>query len=368
VPVPEKDLPVLLPNVKSYKPTDSGESPLADIASFVNVKCPLCKGKAKRETDVMPNWAGSSWYFLRYTDPKNKKTFAGKQSLKYWVPVDWYNGGMEHTVLHLLYSRFWHKFLYDLKLVPTKEPYKKRTAHGLVLASGGTKMSKSKGNIINPDSIVKLLGADTLRHFEMFMGPFDQAIAWNTDAVAGSRRFLERVWRLSEKVKNPPAGGKKAEKVTNKNLETLFHQTIKKVSLDIEDLKMNTALSQLMILLNAFEKEEKVPRLYFEAYLRLLAPFAPHMTEELWAFLGEKSSIHLEPWPKWDEKKLQNNLMTLPVQINGKVRATVMITRGLSDDHVEGAVLAHPDILKYVAGKKIKRVIYIPERIINILM
>lgn len=368
VPVPEKDLPVLLPNVKSYKPNDSGESPLADIASWVNVKCPECKGKAKRETDVMPNWAGSSWYFLRYTDSKNRKAFASKQNLKYWTPVDWYNGGMEHTVLHLLYSRFWHKFLYDLKLVPTKEPYKKRTSHGLILAEGGAKMSKSKGNTVSPDTIVKLLGADTLRHFEMFMGPFDQAIAWNQDAVAGSRRFLERVWRLFEKVENPGARGKKVHVGTDKNLESLFHQTIKKVSLDIEELKMNTALSQLMILLNAFEKNEKVSRAHFETYLRLLAPFAPHVTEELWALLGEKASIHLEPWPKWDEKKLKSDYMTLPVQINGKTRATIVITRGLSEEYIEGTVLAHPDVLKHIAGKKIRKVIYIPERIINIVI
>lgn len=363
VPVPEKDLPVELPNVKSYRPGDTGESPLADISSWVNVKCPNCKGKAKRETDVMPNWAGSSWYFLRYTDPKNKKAFAGKQPLKYWMPVDWYNGGMEHTVLHLLYSRFWHKFLYDLKLVPTKEPYGKRTSHGLILAEGGVKMSKSKGNVVNPDSIVKLLGADTLRHYEMFMGPFDQSIGWNTDAVAGSRRFLERVFKLFDRVERGKAKG-----VQNKKLESLFHQTIKKVSEDIEGLKMNTALSQMMILLNSFEKEEKISYIHFATFLRLLAPFTPHVAEELWVLLGEKSSIHLEPWPKWDKKKIVSDTFSIPIQINGKLKTTITLSRDLSEDEVKGTALAHPEIMRVILGKTILRVIYIPGRIINIVI
>jgi len=365
VPVPEKDLPVELPNVKSYKPSDTGESPLTSISSWVNVKCPKCKGKAKRETDTMPNWAGSSWYYLRYADPKNRKMFAGKQALKYWTPVNWYNGGMEHTVLHLLYSRFWHKFLYDLKLVPTKEPYAKRTSHGLILAGGGVKMSKSKGNVVNPDSIVKLLGADTLRHYEMFMGPFDQSIAWNTEAVAGSRRFLERVWKLYDAIEKEKPN-KKGE--VNVSLEALFHQTIKKVGEDIESLKMNTAVSSMMILLNAFEKEGKVSRVHYATFLRLLAPFAPHVTEELWAFLGEKSSIHLEPWPKYDARKLISERVNIPVQINGKVRATLSLSRDLDDDQAKGAALAHPDIMRLIMGKQIKRIIYIKERIINIVL
>lgn len=363
VAVPEKNLPVKLPNVKSYKPTENGESPLSSISSWVNVKCPKCKGKAKRETDVMPNWAGSSWYFLRYTDPKNRKTFAGKTELKYWIPVDWYNGGMEHTTLHLLYSRFWHKFLFDLKLVPTSEPYTKRTSHGLILAEGGIKMSKSKGNVVNPDSIVKLLGADTLRHYEMFMGPFDQSIAWKGDTLSGSRRFLERVWKLFDKVQN----GKKIDKLFEERIDVLFHQTIKKVSEDIEDLKMNTALSQMMILLNAMEKEEKIPKSYFETYIRLLAPFTPHISEELWSLLGERSSVHLEPWPKWDKKKVVAENLEIPVQINGKVRATISVPSTLPDDEVKGTALAHPSILPTIVGKNIRKVIYVRGKIINIV-
>ncbi len=365
IPVPEKDLPVLLPNVKSYKPTDNGESPLSAISSWVNVKCPVCKGRAKRETDVMPNWAGSSWYFLRYADTKNKKTFASKQALKYWTPVDWYNGGMEHTTLHLLYSRFWHKFLYDLKLVPTKEPYSKRTSHGLILAGGGVKMSKSLGNVVNPDSIVRLLGADTLRHYEMFMGPFDQSIAWNGDAIAGSRRFLERVFKLFEKVEKTKPVKKQPN---NQNLDLILNQTIKKVTDDIEELKMNTALSQMMILLNEFEKEEKISKNDYGIYLKLLAPFTPHMAEELWIALGEKSSIHLEAWPKFDSKNLFSDNIKLPVQINGKVRATIEVKRDTSEDDLQKMALAHPDILKFISGKNIKRVIYVKNRVMNIVL
>ena len=279
VPVSEKDLPVKLPNVKNYQPTQTGESPLASIEKWVNTKCPECKGKAKRETDTMPNWAGSSWYYLRYTDPKNKKDLADKKKLQYWTPVDWYNGGMEHTTLHLLYSRFWHKFLFDLGIAPTSEPYKKRTSHGLILAEGGgEKMSKSKGNIVNPDEIVKNLGADTLRVHEMFMGSFDQAIAWDTNTIAGSRRFIERVWKLQEKAN----GENDAE------IDKLIHKTIKKVSDDIEDMKFNTAISSMMILVNELEKQESVSRENYEILLGLLAPFAPHITDELWQMLKKK--------------------------------------------------------------------------------
>ena len=364
VPVPEKDLPVELPNIKSYKPTENGESPLSAISSWVNVKCPICKGRAKRETDVMPNWAGSSWYFLRYVDVKNKKIFASKQALKYWTPVDWYNGGMEHTTLHLLYSRFWHKFLYDLKLVPTKEPYMKRTSHGLILAGGGVKMSKSLGNVVNPDSIVKLLGADALRHYEMFMGPFDQAIAWSGDSIAGSRRFLERVFKLSEKVEKIKSTGKKSPS----NLNLLLNQTIKKVTEDIEELKMNTALSQMMILLNEFEKEEKISKNDYGTYLKLLAPFTPHIAEELWSALGEKSSIHLEAWPKFDPKKLFSDYVKLPIQINGKVKATMEFRRDISEEEARKLALADSNILKFVSGKNIKRVVYVKNRVMNIVI
>ncbi len=275
VPVPEKDLPVKLPKVKNYQPTDSGESPLANITKWVNTKCPNCGGKAKRETDTMPNWAGSSWYYLRYTDPKNAKEFASKKNLKYWTPVDWYNGGNEHTTLHLLYSRFWHKFLYDLKLVPTSEPYKKRTSHGMILGEGGVKMSKSLGNVINPDEIVKTYGADTLRIYEMFMGPFDQSVAWSAESIIGSRRFLERVWNLQYKVQ-------KNKKYTEFEIE----KTIKKVSEDIEEMKFNTAISALMIFVNEIGKLESISQIAYEKFLQILAPFAPHIAEEIWQKLA----------------------------------------------------------------------------------
>jgi leucyl-tRNA synthetase len=281
VPVPEKSLPVELPVVEKYEPGPDGESPLDNIKEWVNVKCPKCGGEAKRETDVMPNWAGSSWYFLRYCDDKNDKEFASRLNLDMWMPVDWYNGGMEHTVLHLLYSRFWNKFLYDLKLVPTSEPYKKRTSHGIILAEGGEKMSKSKGNVINPDAIVEQFGADTLRLYEMFMGPFEQAIAWSESALIGPRRFLEKVWRLREKVS---AGS---------SCPTLMHQTIKKVSEDIESMGFNTAVSSLMIYVNALEKQENISKKEFQTLLLLLAPFAPHITEELWSTLGVDHGVPL---------------------------------------------------------------------------
>jgi len=289
---------------------------------------------------------------------------ASKQALKYWTPVDWYNGGMEHTTLHLLYSRFWHKFLYDLKLVPTKEPYMKRTSHGLILAGGGVKMSKSLGNVVNPDSIVKLLGADALRHYEMFMGPFDQAIAWSGDSIAGSRRFLERVFKLSEKVEKIKSTGKKSPS----NLNLLLNQTIKKVTEDIEELKMNTALSQMMILLNEFEKEEKISKNDYGIYLKLLAPFTPHIAEELWSALGEKSSIHLEAWPKFDPKKLFSDYVKLPIQINGKVKATMEFRRDISEEEARKLALADSNILKFVSGKNIKRVVYVKNRVMNIVI
>lgn len=371
VPVPEKDLPVKLPDVKSYQPGDTGESPLAGITSFVNVKCPVCKSPARRETDVMPNWAGSSWYFLRYADPKNRRVFADKKKLKYWTPVDWYNGGMEHTTLHLLYSRFWHKFLYDLKLVPSSEPYAKRTSHGLILAEGGVKMSKSKGNVINPDGIVSLLGADTLRVYEMFMGPFDQQIAWNSDSIAGVRRFLERVYKLSEKLekktsvkKGPPARGAN----NSPELEVLMNQTIKKVGEDIDELKMNTALSTLMILTNELEKLPQVSREQYGTLLQLLAPFAPHVCEELWQKLGEKKSIHASAWPKFNPGKLETAQVTIAVQVNGRVRATLSVRRGTKEGDVSKAALGLADIKKWLEGKTPRRIIFVPNKILNVIV
>lgn len=355
VPVPEKDLPVVLPEVENYQPTDTGESPLSNIEEWVNTTCPKCGGGAKRETDTMPNWAGSSWYFLRYTDHDNDKEFASSKNLKYWTPIDWYNGGMEHTVLHLLYSRFWHKFLYDLKLVPTSEPYKKRTSHGLILAQGGEKMSKSKGNVVNPDVIVKQFGADTLRLYEMFMGPFEQAIAWSEESLVGPRRFLEAVWRMNKKVSDrQPIGN-------------LKHIAIKKVSEDIEKLAFNTAISTLMIYSNALTVEEHIPKEDYETLLILLAPFAPHMTEELWALLGHKDSIHTQSWPVYDPNKIEESEVTIGVQVDGKVRAGLLVREGESEEEIKARALALPEVAKWLAGKEPKKVIVVPRRIVSIV-
>ncbi len=356
VPVPEKDLPVKLPEVEKYEPGPDGESPLANITEWVNTKCPKCGGKAKRETDVMPNWAGSSWYFLRYCDPYNDKEFVSKVALDTWMPVDWYNGGMEHTVLHLLYSRFWNKFLFDLKLVPTSEPYKKRTSHGLILAEGGEKMSKSKGNVINPDTIVERFGADTLRLYEMFMGPFEQAIAWSESSLIGPRRFLEKVWRLKEKISNSDSLN-----------SVLMHQTIKKVSEDIESMGFNTAVSTLMIYANTLDKQEKVSQKEFETLLFLLAPFAPHITEELWETLGHSDSIHTQSWPTYNPEQLLKDEITLTIQINGKIRASLLVSRDQSEEEIRATALSLPEVIKWLGGKEPKKIIIVPRRIISIV-
>jgi leucyl-tRNA synthetase len=363
VPVPEKELPVRLPKVKSYAPTDTGESPLSAISKWVEVKCPTCKGKAKRETDTMPNWAGSSWYFLRYADPKNKKEFASKKALDVWMKhgVNWYNGGMEHTTLHLLYSRFWHKFLYDLKLVPTPEPYMKRTSHGMILAEGGEKMSKSKGNTVNPDDIVKVYGADTLRVYEMFMGPFDQAVAWNTDSIIGARRFLEKVWKfgqlaLSQNTKTDPL------------LDKMLHKTIQKVSLDVESMGFNTAISAMMVFVNEIEKNKKISIREYKKFLQLVALFAPHIAEELWHMLGEKKSIHLSSFPKYDARKVVDEEVTIAVQVNGKVRSEITVSRALDEESVKKQALADPKITSWIEGKEIRRIIYVPGRLVNIVV
>ena len=383
IPVSENNLPIELPNVKSYTPTDTGESPLANMASWVKTTCPRCGGSARRETDVMPNWAGSSWYFLRYVDPKNKKAFADKKKLKYWTPVDWYNGGMEHTVLHLLYSRFWQQFLHDLKLAPTSEPYKKRTSHGLILGAGGIKMSKSKGNVVNPDEVVRQFGADALRLYEMFIGPFDQHVAWDPHGIIGTKRFLERVWKfvLNSKLSRFHRGlSAKPEQFKNKKVELLLHQTIKKVSDDIENLRMNTAVSALMILLNEMEKLEISPGvtgMKFEIdckkkFLLLLAPFAPHIADELWRTLGEKSantqSIHTQLWPKFDKKKTQTDTCGLVVQVNGKVRAVIDASTGISQNEAESLALFDQHIIKTLDGKKPRRVIYVTGKLINFVL
>lgn len=384
--VPEKDLPVVLPKVAKYKPTDDGESPLADMKSWVNVKCPKCKGKAKRETDTMPNWAGSSWYFLRYVDTKNNKEFASKKSLNYWVGngVDWYNGGMEHTTLHLLYSRFWHKFLYDLKLVPTSEPYVKRTSHGMILAEQGEKMSKSKGNTVNPDDLIKIYGADTIRMYEMFMGPFDQSVSWSSYSMIGPRRFLERVWKVGVKIaekKNsaalPASGLRHGHNFSSPQFLKFLHKTIKKVGEDIENMRFNTAISSMMILINEMEKELQGQTLNpkkglaledYKKFLQILAPFAPHMTEELWHMLGEKKSIHIFPWPKFNPKMLIDEEIKITIQINGKVRAEMMIGIDENEESIKARVLKEPVVLKHMDGMNPKKVIYVKGRLINIVM
>jgi leucyl-tRNA synthetase len=359
VPVPEKDLPVKLPEVKNYKPTENGESPLASVEKWVNVKCPECKSPAKRETDTMPNWAGSSWYFLRYIDPQNKKEFASPQQLQKWLPVDWYNGGMEHTTLHLLYSRFWHKFLFDQGLVPTNEPYHKRTSHGLILAEGGVKMSKSKGNVVNPDELIERMGADTLRVYEMFMGPFGEAIAWSTDNMVGSRRFLERVWKLSSKI---------SEGADEATVESEVQKTIRKVSEDIETMKFNTAVSQLMILLNEFEKGTLVSQKHYEVLLKLLSPFAPHITEELYSLLGNKKSIHDVPWPVHIPEKEVKASVQFVVQVNGKVRGTFTAAPGSRKEDLEKTALTIPSVSTWISGKTIAKIIYVPDKLFNIVV
>ena len=366
VPIPEDQLPLTLPKVENYKPTETGESPLASIEAWVNTTCPQCNGSAQRETDTMPNWAGSSWYYLRYTDPTNEKEFASAKNLKYWTPVDWYNGGMEHTTLHLLYSRFWHKFLFDLGLVPTEEPYKKRTSHGLILAEGGEKMSKSKGNVVSPDEIVKTLGADTLRVHEMFMGPFDQAIAWDTNTIAGSRRFIERVWKLCEKV-GEKVGAEK-EGVNTSVIDSSMQKTIKKVSSDIEEMRFNTAISALMIAVNDLEKETTISKENYEILLGLVAPFAPHVADELWAFIKNKGSIHTAPWPTYDEGKIVASNAKIAVQINGKVRAIFEAPPHREDHHLEELARSLPEVAKWIEGKSVKKVLVIKGRVVNILI
>lgn len=356
-PVPEDQLPVTLPEVEKYQPTDTGESPLAAMEAWVATTCPTCQGPARRETDVMPNWAGSSWYYLRYTDPANTKEFASQERLTHWTPVDWYNGGMEHTVLHLLYSRFWHKFLYDIKLVPTAEPYMKRTSHGLILAEGGEKMSKSKGNSVSPDTIVETYGADSLRLYEMFLGPFDQPVAWNTPAIIGVRRFLERVWKLE--VGDTPASAA---------VETLLHQTIKKVTEDIENLKMNTVVSSLMILLNALEEQPSVSQDVYKIFLQLLAPLAPHLTSELWEKAGFESEVTVQPWPQFDASKILATTVPVAVQVNGKLRATIELSPTAGEEEALSAARADAQVQKWlVLGKEVKAV-YVAGKIISFVI
>lgn len=357
VPIDESQLPLLLPEVDSYMPTDNGESPLAAMTDWVNTTCPCCGGPAKRETDTMPQWAGSSWYFLRYTDPHNTEALASKEALKYWLPVDWYNGGMEHTTLHLLYSRFWHKFLYDQGVVPTPEPYQKRTSHGMILGENGEKMSKSRGNVVNPDDIVDVYGADTLRTYEMFIGAFDLAASWSEDGVKGCRRFLDRVWKLQDSVTD--------EKGYSKDMETKMHQVIKKVSNDFENLKYNTAIAAMMALLNDFYKKGSVTADEFKTLLILLNPVAPHITEELWSVKNYGGYVYQQTWPEFDETKTVESTVEIAVQINGKTKATLAI--GKEDPKDEVITKAKEAIADKLTGNVIKE-IYVPGRIVNIVM
>ena len=356
VPLPEDQLPLELPDVESYMPTDNGESPLAAMRSWVETTCPCCGGPAERDTDTMPQWAGSSWYFLRYTDPHNTEALASPEALKYWMPVDWYNGGMEHTTLHLLYSRFWHRFLYDEKVVPCPEPYQKRTSHGMILGENGEKMSKSRGNVVNPDDIVNEFGADTLRTYEMFIGAFELSAAWSNEGVKGCRRFLERVWKLQEIVTD--------EAGYSKELETRMHQTIKKVSSDFETLKYNTAIAAMMSLINDFYKAGKVTRDEFKTLLILLNPVAPHMTEELWQIMNYGGRLYQTSWPTYEEAKTVESEVEIAVQVNGKVRATIKIAADISkEDAIAAGKAAVADKL---TGQIVKE-IYVPGRLVNIV-
>ena len=359
VPVPYDQLPVLLPNVESYEPTENGESPLARITDWVNTTCPVCGGPARRETDTMPQWAGSSWYFLRYTDPKNPNALASMEALKKWMPVDWYNGGMEHTTLHLLYSRFWHKFLYDIGVVNTPEPYKKRTSHGMILGEDGEKMSKSRGNVINPDDVVAEYGADTLRLYIMFIGDFEKTVTWNTKAVKGCQRFIDRVCALGDHVM--------PGKTYSAAHETALHQTIKKVTSDIGAMKFNTAIAAMMTFVNTvYDNGGTINEAEYKTLLALLNPFAPHITEELFERFGEGMLCQTK-WPSYDESKTVEDSVTVAVQMNGKLRATITLPRDCENSEAEKAALADPKVAQGLEGKTIVKVIVVKNKIVNIV-
>ena len=359
VPLPEEQLPLLLPEVSSYEPTDNGESPLATMTDWVNTTCPCCGGPAQRETDTMPQWAGSSWYFLRYMDPHNDKALASQEALRYWGQVDWYNGGMEHTTLHLLYSRFWHKFLYDLGVVPYAEPYHKRTCHGMILGEGGEKMSKSRGNVVNPNDVVAQYGADTMRMYIMFIGDFEKAAAWSDNAVKGCKRFLDRIWNLAEQVTPAEAYGKENE--------ALLHKTIKKVSDDIENMKFNTAIAALMTLTNQFY-DKGVNQAEFRTMLQLLSPFAPHMADELWERFGWEGMASTSAWPAYDESKTVASEVTIAVQVGGKLKTTVTVATDSDQDAVLAAVTAEAKIAKLMEGKELVKVIHVPNKLVNLIL
>ena len=359
VALPEDQLPLELPNVTSYEPTDNGESPLAHMTDSVNTTCPCCGGPAKRETDTMPQWAGSSWYFLRYMDPHNDKALASPEALKYWSPVDWYNGGMEHTTLHLLYSRFWHKFLYDIGVVPTKEPYAKRTSHGMILGENGEKMSKSRGNVVNPDEIVDTYGADTMRLYEMFIGDFEKAAPWSPKSIKGCRRFLERVWALADKVQDGDT--------YSEQHEVLMNRTIKKVGEDADNLKANTAIAALMTMLNEFY-DKGVNKAEYKTFLALLNPFAPHITEELWQQLGETGLLSVAPWPTYDEAKTVESTVELAVQVNGKLKCTIKLAVDADKQTAIDTALAEEKVQHAIEGKQIVKQIVVPGKIVNLVV
>ena len=359
VPLPEDQLPLTLPDVESYEPTENGESPLAKITDWVNTTCPCCGGPARRETDTMPQWAGSSWYFLRYMDPHNDKALASREALEYWSPVDWYNGGMEHTTLHLLYSRFWHKFLYDIGVVPTKEPYAKRTSHGMILGENGEKMSKSRGNVVNPDEIVDTYGADTMRLYEMFIGDFEKAAPWSPKSIKGCRRFLERVWALAEKVQDGDA--------YSKEHEVLMHRTIKKVGEDADSLKANTAIAALMTMLNEFY-DKGVNKAEYMTFLTLLNPFAPHITEELWQQMGGEGLLSVAPWPVYDEAKTVEDTVEVAVQVNGKLKCTIKLPVDCDKQVAIDTALAEEKVKNAVEGKQMVKQIVVPGKIVNLVV
>ena len=359
VALPEDQLPLELPNVTSYEPTDNGESPLAHMTDWVNTTCPCCGGPAKRETDTMPQWAGSSWYFLRYMDPHNDKALASPEARKYWSPVDWYNGGMEHTTLHLLYSRFWHKFLYDIGVVPTKEPYAKRTSHGMILGENGEKMSKSRGNVVNPDEIVDTYGADTMRLYEMFIGDFEKAAPWSPKSIKGCRRFLERVWALADKVQDGDT--------YSEQHEVLMNRTIKKVGEDADNLKANTAIAALMTMLNEFY-DKGVNKAEYKTFLALLNPFAPHITEELWQQLGETGLLSVAPWPTYDEAKTVESTVELAVQVNGKLKCTIKLAVDADKQTAIDTAMAEEKVQHAIEGKQIVKQIVVPGKIVNLVV
>ncbi len=360
VPIPESELPLVLPNVESYEPTDNGESPLAKMTDWVNTTCPCCGTPAKRETDTMPQWAGSSWYFLRYCDPHNDKEFASKEALEYWCPVDWYNGGMEHTTLHLLYSRFWHKFLYDIDAVPNAEPYAKRTSHGMILGENGEKMSKSRGNVVNPDEIINDYGADTMRVYEMFIGDFEKAAPWSQSSIKGSKRFLDKVWALY--------GILCDEKGVRPSLEAEFHRTIKKVTEDIETLKMNTAIAALMSLMNSIYSTGKITLDEYKIFITLLNPFAPHITEEIWEMCGFDGMLNATKWPEYDESKCVDSTVEIVVQVNGKIRARLSVAADIQSADAIALAKGQEAIINEISGKTIVKELYVPKKLVNIVV